>query len=1072
MITASAFFVAMASELPLSSVQTSSDTAEIGARNLEWPLPQYEVFDLERGWREFSGPIDPSPDQAPGFEHTSEFMLGSVAVGVILPESDGSIDPSTEDWSDKERKRVAEEITKGVVWWLQKAGDHRMPFRMIAIDWTHLNTPVNIPYEPINRCGYKCSTGELKWSSEILTKLGYSGSREDKTYAHNNYLRNKFGTNWAFTVFVADSSNDKDNKFSDLTFGYATPGGPRFVMTYGNNGWGIGKMDKVTAHEMGHIFWAMDEYAASKCNPASKRGYLGRTNDNCENGGHGKSNIMNDNRMKSPSPRIETREQVGWRDSDGDGIPDILDTFPNTELYAHPDPTPDRTPTFQGRARVVPLPTKNPSSRVSCTINTIFGVLYRIDGGWIPYLAQASDGKWDEAVEDFTFTTKTLSVGTHTICATAYNSVRNAGSTSCQTLLIDAPPEANAGPDQVVNEGETVTFDGSASGDDVGISEYKWDFDSSDGVNFNPPDATGVSPTHVYGDNGVYTVTLMTVDTSGQTDIDTMLVTVVNVAPTVDAGSGVTINEGEDASIVSTFSDLGWLDTHTATVDWGEGSVSSGAVSEENNQPDATGTVTGSHTYGDNGVFTVTVTVCDDDGGCTSDTLAVSVLNVAPSVTLLQPSVIAEGQSADYKSTATDPGSDDLEFSWSWEMRGGCDIATVYLNDPLHNPDPFPSPSVNPRQIEESQSCVFGDDGTFTVTLTVTDDDGLSTSVSTTVTVYNVAPTVDSLPSLTIDEGQKATFTGHATDPGSDDLTFEWTWDYRRPCDGTTLHMNDPSLGPDPFPSPTVNPRTVTESAACAYGDNGVFTITLTVTDDDGLATQVSTTVTVNNLAPTIDPEIRAYVLVDVTLRASGEKWHDVDLTIYEDSTVVDTAWVIRYPGSPDDQSMTAFGIEMDIMACDSSAVVEYTPTDDALNGQIWGSTPVWIILTFEDGQEVWLDHTFNVRHPHKWTWTIPDFCKHINAVGLPIYFEATASDEGSDDLTFTWSWDDGTADTATTYFNDGSGADPYPSPDVSPITQTDTAPHTFVSSGKYNITLKVVDDDGGQATMTVRLTI
>src|SRR5947209_15654859 len=104
----------------------------------------------------------------------------------------------------------------------------------------------------------------------------------------------------------------------------------------------------------------------------------------------------------------------------------------------------------------------------------------------------------------------------------------------------------------------------------------------------------------------------------------------VNVAPSVAAGADRTVDEGALLALApATFNDAGTADTHTASIDWGDGSSKDpGLVTEANGD----GTVDGSHVYADNGTFTVTVCVTDNGGATGCDSFHVTVNNVAPSV--------------------------------------------------------------------------------------------------------------------------------------------------------------------------------------------------------------------------------------------------------------------------------------------------------------------------------------------------------------------------------------------------------------------------------------------------------
>jgi len=351
----------------------------------------------------------------PGYYQTSEYMAGSVAVGIVLLESDGSVDPSTEDWTSDEEQHVFSEIVAALDWWAER--EPRANLSFVYDD--HFSQPLPTGVEPISRSFYD----QQYWIADAMGALGYEASYYfTRVRDYNNGLRVTYQTDWAFTIFVVDSSNDADNRFSDGYFAYAYLGGPFMVMTYGNNGYGPGNMDAIAAHETGHIFYALDQYYSAQQPCTRRSGYLDVENQNSQYGDCASdvSSIMRGQVVPFTVGAIDpyAAGQVGWRDSDGDGILDPLDT----ELPISIDSLSldGSSVVVSGTVEIVPYPSP---SRTSVTINTLTGVQYRFDGGdWQP--ATADDGAFDGTAEDYHFTVS-LPPGLHTLEVAALDSAGN-----------------------------------------------------------------------------------------------------------------------------------------------------------------------------------------------------------------------------------------------------------------------------------------------------------------------------------------------------------------------------------------------------------------------------------------------------------------------------------------------------------------------------------------------------------------------------------------------------------------------------------------------------------------------
>lgn len=355
-------------------------------------------------------------DITPGYLQTSEFMAGSVAVGVILVESSGQVDPSTENWTDDEKDVVFSEIVAALEWWSNL--EPRAHLSFVYDD--HFSNPLPTGYEPITRPYFH----QQYWIADAMGALGFRAlSYFTQVRDYNNHLRDTYQTDWAFTIFVVDSSADLDNRFSDGHFAYAYLGGPFLVMTSENNGYGPTNMDAVAAHEIGHIFLALDQYysAAQPCTSSS--GYLNIQNQNSQFGACTShvTSIMQGQIYPYSIKAIDlyAAGQIGWRDGDGDGIFDPLDT--DLPININSFSQAGNVVTVTGTARIIPYPSP---ARADITINHLTQVQYRLNqGSW--QQANASDGTFDGLAEVYNLTTPPLPVGSYILQVAAKDSAGN-----------------------------------------------------------------------------------------------------------------------------------------------------------------------------------------------------------------------------------------------------------------------------------------------------------------------------------------------------------------------------------------------------------------------------------------------------------------------------------------------------------------------------------------------------------------------------------------------------------------------------------------------------------------------
>jgi len=200
--------------------------------------------------------------------------------------------------------------------------------------------------------------------------------------------------------------------------------------------------------------------------------------------------------------------------------------------------------------------------------------------------------------------------GNYTVTLTVIDddNVTDTDTTWCD--IAPQPPIPNANGPYSGITGETIPFSSAGSYDiDGDILEYRWNLGDGSGIFMEG------NPSHVFDEVGNYTITLTVEDNDGLTGTATTYC-IIELPPNVPPEASISAPTEGTAESPVTFSSAGSVDTDGNIVeytwDFGDGSP----VSHDANP---------SHTYAEEGTYTVTLAITDDRGGTDSATFAVTV---------------------------------------------------------------------------------------------------------------------------------------------------------------------------------------------------------------------------------------------------------------------------------------------------------------------------------------------------------------------------------------------------------------------------------------------------------------
>ena len=623
-------------------------------------------------------------------------------------------------------------------------------------------------------------------------------------------------------------------------------------------------------------------------------------------------------------------------------------------------------------------------------------------------------------------------------------------------IIINTPPVA-VDDETSTSEDESVTFNVLSNDTDLEDNILP-----NLTVNLSSPSLGTLTNNHdgtfVFDPNGAFeglaigesaTVSFEYQVTDEYNESDTGVVTItvigVNDAPTVGVQhADVTISEGQTATNSGTFADIDLSDRPTIT-------ASIGTITQDDSN---SGAWTWSFDSNDGPGQTqqVTITVDDHNGGINRTTFDLLVNNVAPTLVLNAVTAIVENGVATLTGTITDPGTQDtftLTINWG-DPLSPKNVETYTFAASATGTQSF---TLTHQYLDDNVTGTAFD--TYTISASVQDKDLAVGTATTTVTVNNVAPTLVLNAVTAIVENGVATLTGTITDPGTQDtftLTINWG-DPLSPKNVETYTFAASATGTQSF---TLTHQYLDDNVTGTAFDT--YTISASVQDKDLAVGTATTTVIVNNVAPTL-------VLNAVT---------DID-----ENGIATLSGTITDPGTLD-----TFTLVIDWNALGNiGGAGEGTTTlthADLINVApgVWTFTATHQYLDDNATGTASDRYTISVRVTDDDSGTAIDSVNFVVSNVAPVITVAstdaasllTRSGDKTVVLNGTFT-DVGSLDTHKAIVDWGDGT-PSVEVTVNAANRTFTGSHTYATGGIFQVTVTVIDDDGGTVVSTTHAVV